>query len=119
MIIVMDRSLCDADLAFCARCSATFFQKPLGVDRPCVLRVIDDGDEEVLSFLLLSDGHVLRFHLTDDTAEGLQLEGWEFLADFDPALIRRGAAERWRQLAAGEQIQTESIFQPTQMHLQG
>ncbi len=31
--------------------------------------------------------------------EGLALEGWEFLADFDPALIRRGAAKRWREIA--------------------
>ncbi|RME81078.1 MAG: hypothetical protein D6775_14540 [Caldilineae bacterium] len=99
MIIVMDRGLCDADLAFCARCSATFFQKPMGTDRPCVVDVIDDGDDEVLAFVLLTDGRTLRFHLTDQTAEGLELEGWEFLADFEPALMRRGAADKWRALA--------------------
>ena len=99
MIIIMDRGLCDASLTFCARCSATFFQKPLGTDRPCVVQIIDDGDDEVLAFVVLSEGHTLRFHLTEETLEGLRLEGWEFLADFDPALIRRGAAGRWRELA--------------------
>lgn len=99
MIIYIDRGLCDADLTFCSRCSATFFQKPMGTDRPCVSRVVDDGDDEVINFVVLTDGRTLRFHLTDETLEGLKLEGWEFLADFDPALIRRGAAERWRALA--------------------
>ena len=100
MIIIMDRGLCDADLNFCARCAANFFRKPAGTDRPCIVKVIDDEDDEILSFVLMTDGRTLRFHLTDETIEGLSLEGWEFLADFDPAYIRRGAAERWRPLAA-------------------
>ncbi|MCS7038869.1 MAG: hypothetical protein RMN24_08020 [Anaerolineae bacterium] len=99
MIVIMDRALCDASLGFCARCSAAFFQKPLGTDRPCIRQIIDDGDDEVIGFVLLTDGRTLRFTLTDETLEGLRLEGWEFLADFDPALIRRGAAARWRELA--------------------
>lgn len=99
MIIYMDRGLCDADLSFCGRCSATFFQKPLGTDRPCVTKIIDDGDDETLAFVIMTDGCTLRFRLTDDTVEGLKLEGWEFLADFDPGLIRRGAADRWREIA--------------------
>jgi len=99
MIIVMNRDLCDAHLSFCARCSANFFQKPFGCDRPCVQRIIDDGDDDTLGFILMTDGRTLRFRLTDETLEGLQLEGWQFLADFDPALVRRGAAERWRQIA--------------------
>jgi len=98
MIVIMDRTLCDASLGFCARCSAAFFQKPLGTDRPCIRRIIDDGDEEVIGFILLTDGRTLRFTLTEETLEGLRLECWEFLADFDPALIRRGAAARWREL---------------------
>ena len=49
MIIYMDRGLCDADLSFCGRCSATFFQKPLGTDRPCVTKIVDDGDDVVRS----------------------------------------------------------------------
>ena len=100
MIVVIDRSLCDADLSFCARCSALVFQKPMGVDRPCITKIIDDGDDDMLTFFVISDGRVLRIHLTDKTVAGLKLEGWEFLADFDPALIRRGAAKRWRELAA-------------------
>lgn len=105
MIIIMDRGLCDASLTFCARCSAAFFQKPLGADRPCVVQIVDDGDDEMLAFVVLSEGRTLRFHLTEETLEGLRLEGWEFLADFDPALIRRGAAGRWRELA--HQAQTK------------
>lgn len=99
MIIVMDRGLCAAGLSYCARCSAAFFRKPMGDDRPCIVNIIDDGDDEVLAFVVLTDGRTLSFYLTDDTVEGLELEGWEFLAAFDPALIRRGAAGRWRELA--------------------
>ena len=98
MKIILDRGLCDADLAFCARCSAAFFRKPLGTDRPCVTAVIDDGNEDLLHFVVRTDGRELEFDLTEDLQEGLALEGWEFLADFDPALIRRGAAKRWREI---------------------
>lgn len=99
MKIVIDRGLCDASLSFCARCSATFFQKPMGVDRPCITEIVDDGDDEHLRFEVRTDGRTLKFKLTDQAQEGLAMEGWEFLARFDPALIRRGAAERWREIA--------------------
>ena len=99
MKIVMDRSYCDATLPFCARCSALFFQKPLGTDRPCVVEVIDDGREDLLHFEVRTDGRTLEFDLTKELQTGLALEGWEFLADFDPNLFRHGAAEQWRKLA--------------------
>lgn len=98
MKIIMDRGLCDANLEFCSRCSAAFFRKPLGTDRPCVVAVIDDGRDDVLHFVLRTDGRELEFDLTDEIREGLITEGWEFLADFDPALFRQGAAERWREI---------------------
>ena len=91
MKIIMDRGLCDAALSFCARCSATYFQKPMGTDRPCVLNVIDDGKDDVLEFYVRSDGRTLHFELTDELQE-------EFLADFDPALFRTGAAARWKKI---------------------
>ena len=96
--IVMDRGLGDAALSFCARCSATYFQKPMGEDRPCVVNVIDDGKDDLLEFYVRTDGRTLHFELTDELQEGLALEGWEFLADFNPALFRKGAAERWRKI---------------------
>jgi hypothetical protein len=99
MKIVMDRGYCDASLTFCARCSAAFFQKPLGTDRLCIVDVIDDGDEDILRFEVRTDGRVLEFELTDEIQAGLALEGWEFLADFEPTLFRRGAAQRWLKLA--------------------
>jgi hypothetical protein len=99
MKIIMDRAYCDASLPFCARCSAAFFRKPLGTDRPCVVDVIDDGNDELLHFVVKSDGRTLEFDLTEDVQEGLALEGWEFLADFDPGFFRQGAADRWRELA--------------------
>ena len=98
MKIIMDRSTCDATLSFCARCSATFFRKPMGTDRPCIIDIIDDGKEDLLIFELRTDGRTLTFELTDEIQQGLALEGWEFLADFDPALFRRGAAKRWHEL---------------------
>lgn len=99
MKIIMNRGFCDADLAFCSRCSAAFFRKPLGTDRPCIVSITDEEDEEHIEFVLLTDGRTLRFELTEEIQEGLALEGWEFLADFEPALLRRGAAERWKALA--------------------
>ncbi len=99
MIIYMNRGLCDATLPFCARCSAAFFRKPLGTDRPCVTRILDDGKDDMLHFVVTTDNRTLEFDLTKDVQEGLSTEGWEFLIDFDPALFRRGAAERWRKLA--------------------
>jgi hypothetical protein len=95
----MDRGYCDAALSFCARCSAAFFQKPMGTDRPCIVDVIDDGRDDVLTFQVLTDDRTLEFELTDELQEGLSIEGWEFLADFDPGFFRRGAAERWKELA--------------------
>ena len=98
MKIVMHRGFCDATLSFCARCSAAFFQKPLGTDRPCIVKVVDDGNEDRLEITLCTDRRNLTFELTPELQEGLALEGWEYLADFPPALIRRGAARRWRHL---------------------
>ena len=99
MKIVIDRGYCDAALPFCARCSAAYFQKPLGTDRPCIVDIVDDGNEGMLHFTVLTDGRPLEFDLTEEIQEGLALEGWEFLADFDPEFFRAGAADRWRELA--------------------
>jgi len=104
MIIFMDRERCNADLAICARCSTTFFRKPLDTARPCIVKIIDDGDDEMLNIVMLMEGQTLRFHLTDETIDGLELEGWEFLIDFDPALVQRGAADRWRELAVSQEF---------------
>jgi hypothetical protein len=99
MRIIMNRGYCDAALPFCARCSAAYFRRPLGTDRPCIVDVIDDGREDLLHFEVITDGRVLEFDLTDELQEGLAAEGWEFLADFDPGFFREGAAERWRALS--------------------
>jgi hypothetical protein len=99
MKIIMNRGFCDANLEFCSRCSAAFFRKPLGTDRPCIVSITDEEDLDHLEFVLLTDDRQLRFELTDELQDGLSIEGWEFLADFDPALTRKGAAERWRRIA--------------------
>ena len=99
MRIIMDRGYCDAALPFCARCSAAFFRKPQGTDRPCIVDVIDDGNEQLLHFTVLTDGRTLEFDLTKELQEGLASEGWEFLADFDPGFFRHGAADKWRELS--------------------
>lgn len=99
MKIIMDRDYCDASLPFCARCSAAFFRKPMGTDRPCIVDIIDDGDDELLHFVLLTDGRELEFDLTEEVQAGLASEGWEFLADFDPGFFREGAAKRWKELS--------------------
>ncbi len=99
MKIIMHRGFCDAGLTYCARCSATFFQKPWGTDRPCIVKIIDNHQEDTLEVVLCTDQRNLTFTLTPELQEGLALEGWEYIADFAPAYIRRGAQRRWHDLA--------------------
>lgn len=97
MKVVMDRDLCDAALPYCQRCSAAFIRYPEGTDRLCIADVIDDG-KELLTIQLLTDGRELEIELTEEQRELASIEGWEALADFDPALFREGALERWRMI---------------------
>lgn len=97
MKVVIDRDLCDASLPFCQRCSAAFIRYPEGTDRLCIREVIDDG-KETLTLQMLTDGRELTVELTDEQREIASVEGWEALADFDPALFRSGALERWREI---------------------
>ena len=63
------------------------------------MEVVDDGNDALLHFVLLTDDRHLEFDLTQEIQEGLSIEGWEFLADFDPAFFRTGAVERWKELS--------------------
>lgn len=98
MKVVIDRGLCNANLSFCQRCSAALIHHPEGYDRPCILDVVDDGSE-MLTIEMLTDGRQLELHLTEEEQELAAVEGWEALADFDPALFRTGAMERWRHIS--------------------
>lgn len=97
MKVVIDRDLCDASLPFCQRCSAAFIRYPEGTDRLCIRDVIDDGKES-LTLQMLTDGRELEVELTEEQRDIASVEGWEALADFDPALFRSGALERWREI---------------------
>ena len=98
MKVIIDRDLCDASLPFCQRCSAAFIRHPEGTDRLCIREVIDDG-RGTLTLKLLTDGRILELELTEEQRELAAVEGWEVLADFDPALFRTGAMERWHKLS--------------------
>ena len=98
MKVLIDRDLCDASLPFCQRCSAAFIRHPEGTDRLCIREVIDDG-RDTLTLKMLTDGRVLELELTEEQRELAAVEGWEVLADFDPALFRSGAMERWHKLS--------------------
>ena len=102
MKVIIDRDLCNTSLPFCQRCSAAFFRFPEGTDRLCIMDVIDDG-KDILTLEMHTDGRILQVTLTDEDLEIASIEGWEALADFDPALFRSGANQRWakiRQLPA-------------------
>ena len=45
-----------------------------------------------------TDDRVLEMELSEEDRELASVEGWEALADFDPALFRTGAIDRWREL---------------------
>ena len=97
MKIVIDRGLCDTSLPFCQRCSAALIRYPEGVDRPCIIDVVEDN-KETLTLVMHTDDRTLQIELTDEDREIASVEGWEALADFDPALFREGALERWREI---------------------
>lgn len=98
MKVIIDRGLCDTNLSFCQRCSAALIRHPEGYDRPCILDVIDD-DSELLTIEMYTDGRKIEMQLSDEEQEIAAVEGWEVLADFDPALFRSGALERWRAIS--------------------
>jgi hypothetical protein len=97
MKVVIDRGLCNTDLCYCQRCSAALIRNPEGYDRHCILDIVDDG-RPTLTIEMYTDGRVLEVELTDEERELAGVEGWEVLADFDPALFRTGALKRWREL---------------------
>lgn len=97
MKVVIDRDLCDASLPFCQRCSAAFIRYPEGSDRPCIRDIEEDG-KETLTIVIYSDNRTLEVELTEEEQQLASVEGWEALADFDPALFRTGALERWRKI---------------------
>lgn len=97
MKVIIDRDLCDANLAYCQRCSAAFFRYPEGTDRLCIRDIIEDGKDN-LTIVMNTDGRVLEMELSEEDRQLASVEGWEALADFDPALFRKGALDRWRRL---------------------
>jgi hypothetical protein len=97
MKVSIDRNLCDTSLSFCQRCSATFIRFPEGVDRLCITNIEDDG-KDTLTLHMITDNRELELELTDEQRELAAVEGWEALADFDPALFRSGARERWEEI---------------------
>lgn len=97
MKVVIDRGLCDTSLSFCQRCSAAFLRFPEGSDRLCIMDVVDDGKDS-LTLEMTTDGRHLELELTEEQRELAAVEGWEALADFDPALFRSGARERWEEI---------------------
>ena len=97
MKVFIDRDFCDASLPFCQRCSAAFIRNPQGEDRMCIREVVDDG-KDTLTLHLKTDGRELEIELNDEMRELASIEGWEILADFDPALFRTGALERWHEI---------------------
>lgn len=101
MKVVIDRGLCDNSLSFCQRCSAAFIRYPEGTDRPCIRDIVDDGKES-LTIEMFTDGRQLEIELTEEERDIASIEGWEALADFDPALFRTGAMERWHELRSLE-----------------
>ena len=101
MKVIIDRNLCNSSLTFCQRCSAAFFRDPEGTDRLCILDIIEDG-KDTLTLEMYTDGRVIELELTEEDRELASVEGWEALADFDPALFRSGAMARWRKIRTME-----------------
>lgn len=97
MKVIIDRDICNANLAYCQRCSAAFIRHPEGSDRLCIRDIEEDG-QDLLTLKMFTDGRILEVQLTDEQRDLASVEGWESLADFDPALFTSGALDRWREL---------------------
>lgn len=97
MRVVIDRDLCDASLPFCSRCSAAFIRYPEGSDRMCIKDIVEDG-KDTLTIEMHTDQQTMVVELTEEMQELASVEGWEALADFDPALFRSGAIDKWREI---------------------
>ncbi|MEW5987572.1 MAG: hypothetical protein AB1791_13145 [Chloroflexota bacterium] len=97
MKVIIDRDLCDASLPYCQRCSAAFIRFPQGHDRMCIRDIQEDG-KDTLTIEMHTEGRTLEIELTDEERELASIEGWEVLANFDPALFRTGAMEHWHQI---------------------
>ena len=97
MHIIIDRGLCNSELAFCQRCSAALIRHPMGYDRPCI-RDITEDDRELLTIEMYTDGRTIEIEMTEDERDLAAIEGWEALADFDPTLFRTGAMKRWQKI---------------------
>lgn len=97
MKVIIDRDLCNASLPFCQRCSAAFIRYPEGTDRLCIMDVIEDG-KDTLTLEMHTDNRHLEIELTEEMRDLASVEGWEALADFDPALFSAGAMQRWREI---------------------
>ncbi len=97
MKVILDRGLCNATLEFCQRCSAALIRNPEGVGRPCIMDVVDDGSD-LLTIEMLTDGRTIEIELSDEDQDLASIEGWEVLADFDPALFRSGAMKHWHEI---------------------
>lgn len=98
MKVIIDRGLCNNTLSYCQRCSAALFRNPEGYDRLCIVDIIEDG-KDTLTLHMRTDGRTLELELTDEERELAAIEGWEALADFDPALFRSGAMKHWHELS--------------------
>jgi hypothetical protein len=59
---------------------------------------IEEDGKDTLTILLHTDNRSIEIELTEEERELASVEGWEALADFDPALFRTGALERWRKI---------------------
>jgi hypothetical protein len=63
----------------------------------CIKDIVEDGSD-LLTVVLHTDQQTLELTLTEEERELASIEGWEAVADIDPALFREGAIDKWREL---------------------
>jgi len=74
MKITIDRTHCNLCQSFCDRHVARLINAPLGVDRPCIQSLEDDGQPELT--LVIQDGtHLATLKLTEQDRAVFGLEG--------------------------------------------
>ena len=88
MKITIDRTHCDLCQSFCDRHSARLISVPLGVDRPCIQALEDDGQPELT--LVIRDGtNFATLKLSEQDRAVMALEG---LSPFLPWTNARSGA---------------------------
>lgn len=91
MRVVINRGVCNAQLAFCEQCLGRFLREPYGYERQCFEEIIeDDGNKEILTVELYSPEieEPVILEMDEEMRKKAAGEGWSYFVNFEPNMYR-------------------------------